>query len=85
MKKLLILIVSFLLLGCTYDCNIKRGMTELEVMEKCGEPTTMYNYVFREGGLWRTWVYNDKGSFYHKSQTTEVLFKDGKVINFSSH
>ncbi len=73
-------IFMFMAYGCAKPCNVKRGMSKLEVIEACGEPNEIYSYVFRNE---ERWEYNIGGSFYHIASKKVVLFnKNGEVIFF---
>jgi len=83
MKKILVLVIlSLILSGCIkrYTCSIKRGMTQQEVIEACGEPDRVYNYIFRQE---EAWEYHKSGSFYHRAGNKIVHFKNGKVLFYA--
>jgi len=79
----LIIMFSLLAFGCSaHECNVKRGMTKLEVLNECGEPTRVYNYLFVNE---EAWEYTQSASFYHNIGNSKLVRfnKSGKVILFT--
>jgi hypothetical protein len=84
MKILSVLIIMFslIVIGCAqHECNVERGMTKLEVVDTCGEPNRVYNYLFINEEVWE---YTQSASFYHQAGNSKLVRfnKDGKVILF---